>query len=460
MKSVLKGLIFFFFMGVASTAAVADENTLPSFHEGIDRLAAGLTQAVAARYFDADKRPRIKVAVFDFTDSRQDITVGSRYISDRLKLAFATGPQFELLDVSGLEEGGTLITAETFGDNHVLRERITGELKAHVYVFGHIRVPDPSRVTCTVALWGTKPPFENYRSLVRLDPEALAPGIGTPRDWALHLTPSGVTFFKHIRIAGMEEGGREAQREDLAEVIFLTQPMCDDLNLSWQVRADGMIYDMRKKRDAGALRNRTGEIMQSRVKARAALKELSYIIKNFSLVIRESGGEAYRLEPYVVPKGSPYYFIPYLQGEIGLRFVYLWNQTGKSKKPSSRETGKGWSLFMAEADWPNIMPVGIHTATATLEPVAETDYGTKRPRSEYVSRFKFRVKPGRNIYVVNYVYRRDRPEIFVRRLDIQGSRDKPIRAVKRITEVYEVYGAGPEDQGSEDRRQISEDRRQ
>ena len=203
-----------------------------------------------------------------------------------------------------------------------------------------------------------------------------------------------------------------------------------------------MIYDMRKKQDVGALRNRTGEIMQSRVKARAALKELSYIIKNFSLVIRESGGQDYRLEPYVIPQGSQYYFIPYQEGEIGLRFIYLWNRPDKSKKPSSRETGKGWSLFAAEADWPNILPVGIHTATATLEPVAETDYGTKRPRSEYVSRFKFAVKPGLNIYVVNYVYRRDRPEIFVRRLDIQGSRDKPIQAVKRITEVYEVYGAG------------------
>ena len=234
MKSALKGLIFFFFMGVAATAAVADENTLPSFNEGLDQLAAGLTQAVAARYFDTDKRPRIKVAVFDFTDSHGDITVGSRYISDRLKLAFASGSQFELLDISGFEDRGTLITAETFGDNNVLRERIAGELKAHVYVFGDIRVPDPSRVTCTVALWGTKPPFEDYRSLVRLDPEALAPEIGTPRNWALNLTPSGVEFFRHIRIAGMEEAGREAQREDLAEGIFLTQPMWDDLNISWQ----------------------------------------------------------------------------------------------------------------------------------------------------------------------------------------------------------------------------------
>ncbi|MGM0428374.1 MAG: hypothetical protein ACQEQ7_14175 [Thermodesulfobacteriota bacterium] len=441
MKSALKGLIFFFFMGVASTSAVADENTLPSFNEGVDQLAAGLTQTVAERYFDADKRPEIKVAVFDFTDSRGDITVGSRYVSNRIRLAFASGPQFELLDVGGFEERGFLITAETFGTRRALRERIVGDLKADVYLFGQVQVTGRSTLGCEVTLWGTKSPFDDYSAIARLDPEALTDPIQVPQTWTLSLTPSGLRFFRNIRIAGAEEVDQEIQREDLAEVIFLTQPMCDDLNLSWQVRADGMIYDMRKTQETGALRNRTGEIMQSRVKPRAALKELSYIVKNFSLVIRESGGDAFRLEPYVIPRNSRYYFIPYLKGEKGLRFMYLWHKPGKSQKPSGRESNKGWDFFVAGGDWPNIMPVGIHTATATLEPIAESDYGTKQSKSEYVSRFKFAVKQGLNIYVINYIYRRDRPEIFVRRLDIEGTRDQPVKAVKRITEVYEVYGA-------------------
>jgi len=95
---------------------------------------------------------------------------------------------------------------------------------------------------------------------------------------------------------------------------------------------------------------------------------------------------------------------------------------------------------VADQDFKNIMPVGTHTATATFEPIAESEYGTKKPRAEYVSRFKFSVKPGLNIYVINYVYRRDQPEIFVRRLAIEGSRDEPVKGIKRIREIYRVYG--------------------
>jgi hypothetical protein len=86
------------------------------------------------------------------------------------------------------------------------------------------------------------------------------------------------------------------------------------------------------------------------------------------------------------------------------------------------------------------MPVGIHTATANLKPVAETEYGSKLPRSEFVTKFKFSVRPGLNIYVVNYVYRRDRPEIFVRRLEIADTQDEKGKGIKKITAVYKVYG--------------------
>ena len=62
----------------------------------------------------------------------------------------------------------------------------------------------------------------------------------------------------------------------------------------------------------------------------------------------------------------------------------------------------------------------------TLSPLMENDYGTKIRKSEFVTRFKFFVKPGMpNIYVINYAYRIDRPEIFIRRLDIEGFMDYP-----------------------------------
>lgn len=182
-------------------------------------------------------------------------------------------------------------------------------------------------------------------------------------------------------------------------------------------------------------------MMQSRIKSLGALKELSFVIRNFGLVIKEGASPAEQLQAYVVPKKSQFYFIPYGEGENGLRFTYLWAARGLSRNPSMRETGKGWKLYVAEEDYRNVLPVGTHMATATLEPIAESEYGSKKPRSEYVSRFKFAVQPGLNIYVINFVYRRDRPEIFVRRLEIDGVRNvREQWAVKRITEVYRVYG--------------------
>lgn len=442
MKRVLKRLAWLCFIAsIVAVPAVGAENSLPSLDVGVDQLANRLTDTIAKRYFDLEKRPVIKVALFDFTNADGDITVGSRYVSNRIKLAFAAGQQFELLPVSAFEEKGFLITDKTFKENSALKGRVVGELKADAYVFGRIGDSGISTAQCDISVYWTKPPFDEYSVLVQPGEEGAPSEIPASSSWALNLTPSGLRYFDHVLVAGAKKARAVAKRKDLAEVVFLTQPMCDDLNLSWQVRSDGMIYDVRKRRDAGSLRNRTGQIMQSRVKSAAALKELSFVIKNFGLVIREGGGEAYPLEPYIIPKESQYYFMPYIKGKNGLRFIYLWNQRGKSRKPSSRETGKGWNFFMAEKDWPNIMPVGIHTATATLEPIAETDYGTKRARSEYVTRFKFAVRPGLNIYVVNFVYRRDRPEIFVRRLEIEGTMDQPVKAVKRIKEVYEVYGA-------------------
>ena len=76
--------------------------------------------------FDAEKRPVIKVAVFDFTDQNGDITVGSRYISNRIKLAFGTSPQFALLSVQEFEKSGSLVYAEEFEKNNPLRDRNSG----------------------------------------------------------------------------------------------------------------------------------------------------------------------------------------------------------------------------------------------------------------------------------------------------------------------------------------------
>ena len=435
MKKIVQWVMFLFFAGsVVPTAAVAEENNLPGLNAGIDQLAFQLTSRIATRYFDSDKRPVIRVAVFDFTDSEGNITAGSRYVSTGIRLAFAQGLQFELLTAGDFEKQGLVVTAKGFAENRDVREQILDQLKAHAYIFGTVAVEGNSNAACEINIWGVKPPYDQW---YRIEPVKFE----NPSPWKLGFSPSGTQFFTHVMLEGAEGLIEEIKRENLGRVIFLSQPICDDLSLSWQIRADGMVYDMRKESRAGSLRNRTGQVLQSRVKSGETLKELSYIVQDATFIIKEQGGMGNKFEPYVLPEKSDYYFLPFSDDETGLRFQYIWGKPGLSKRVSPHETGKGWKLHLALEDYENILPVGTHIATATLSPMAESQYGSKRPRSDYVTRFKFSVAPGLNIYVINYVYRRDRPEIFVRRLEIDATRDVPIRSIKKITEVYKVYGS-------------------
>ncbi len=435
MKRVAVVILFLLFAGwMGFPAAVAEEDNLSRLNAGIDQLAFQLTSQVATRYFNADKRPVIRVAVFDFTDPEGNITVGSRYVSTRLRLAFSEGLQFQLLGAVNFEKKDLVVTAKAFSENRDLREQILDQLKAEAYIFGTVAVEGDSTAACEINIWGMAPPFDQWHRIKPIPFE-------NPSPWNLAFSPSGTKFFSHVVLKGAEGVIQDIKRENLGKVLFLSQPICDDLSLSWQIRADGMVYDMRKESKIGSLRNRTGQVLQSRVKSDETLKELSFIINDASLVVKEQGGAAYQFEAYVLPEQSDYFFIPFSGDETGLRFQYIWGKPGLSKRVSTRETGKGWKLHEAVEDYENIMPVGNHVATATLTPMAESQYGSKRPRSDYVTRFKFSVVPGLNVYVVNYVYRRDRPEIFVRRLEIESIKNVPIRSIKKITEVYRIYGS-------------------
>ncbi len=430
--------------GEATASADIGDASLP-LNQGIDRLAQSLMKRIATRYFNLKNRPVIKAVVFDFTDRNGDITVGSRYVANRIRLALGNAPQFELLMLPDPKRAQFCIDSRDFAKDVPLRDRIIGEMKADVYVFGSIDTSEGTNVACEVDIWGVTPPYDDFSKIISLKElrekeRSVDELILDPLPWRATFNASGLDFFNQVIRRKVDEE-KTVENANLGEVIFLSQPMCDDLDLSWQVKADGMVYDVRKESEEGTLRSRTGQMMQSRIKSEGALKELSFVIRNFGLVIKEEASPAEQLQAYVVPKKSQFYFIPYGEGENGLRFTFLWAARGLSRNTSMRETGKGWKLYVAEEDYRNILPVGTHMATATLEPIAESEYGSKKPRSEYVSRFKFAVQPGLNIYVINYVYRRDRPEIFVRRLEIDGVRNvREQWAVKRITEVYRVYG--------------------
>ena len=434
MKRVVQLILLLFFAGfLGLPSAGAEENELPGLNAGIDQLAFQLTSQIAEQYFNTDKRPVVKVAVFDFTDPEGNVTAGSRYVSTRIRLAFAKGLQFELLTPVSFETEGFVATAKAFSENREVRERALDMLKADVYIFGTVVVEGSSNAACDIKMWGIAPPFDQWYRIKPIQFES-------PNPWNLGFSPSGTQYFSHVVVKGAEGVIEAIKRENLGKVLFLSQPICDDLSLSWQIRSDGMVYDMRKESKFGSLRNRTGQVLQSRVKSDETLKELSYIINDASLVVKEQGGVAYQFEPYVISEQSDYFFIPFSGDQTGLRFQYIWGKPGLSKRVSTLETGKGWKLHLALEDYENIMPVGNHIATATLTPMAESQYGSKRPRSDYVTRFKFSVRPGLNVYVINYVYRRDRPEIFVRRLEIEAIKDVPIRSIKKITEVYRIYG--------------------
>ena len=314
----------------------------------------------------------IRAAVFDFTDSKGNITEGSRYVSTRIRLAFAEGLQFELLTAGDFENEGFVPTARAFSENRDVRERLMDAFKADAYVFGTVAVEGDSNAVCDIKLWGTALPFDQW---YRIEPIKFQ----DPVPWKLGFSTSGARYFSRVVLEGAATVTAQIKRENLGKVVFLSQPICDDLSLSWQIRSDGMVYDTRKESKSGSLRNRTGQVLQSRVKSDETLKELSYIINDASLVIKEQGGMAYKLEPYVVPEESDFYFLPFAGDETGLRFQYIWGKPGLSKRVSTLETGKGWKLHQALEDYENILPVGTHIATATLSPMAESQYGSKRP---------------------------------------------------------------------------------
>ena len=306
MKQVIQWILLLAFcLGVP--AARAEEDDLLALNEGVDALSFQLTSQVAGRYFDVDKRPVIKVAVFDFTDSEGNITTGSRYVTTRIRLAFAKGTQFELLTAGNFEKRGVVITPKAFSENSDLREHVLEQLKADAYIFGTSPLKTPRRPNVGLTSGALHPHLTTGIRSSRLNLKIPCPGRSrSPLRSAL--------FFDRASARGQGIID-QVKQQNLGKVIFLSQPICDDLSLSWQIRSDGMVYDLRKESKMGSLRNRTGQVLQSRVKSEETLKELSYIVQDATLVIKEQGGEAYRFEPYVLPEESEYYFIPFSDDE-------------------------------------------------------------------------------------------------------------------------------------------------
>ena len=117
-----------------------------------------------------------------------------------------------------------------------------GEVKADAYIFGKIDTSGGASVACQVDLWGLNPPYNDFSNIGSLkelkeEEEELEEEIFSPLPWKGKLSSSGLDFFNYVLVRGASETSEIAKFWNLGEVIFLSQPICDDLNLSWQVKA-------------------------------------------------------------------------------------------------------------------------------------------------------------------------------------------------------------------------------
>ncbi len=431
MKRLIRAIFFICFFAVAFNAQALEKSIDHSNEgDGIKSFSQSLMKTLSSYYFDQEDKDRIKVALFDFTDDAGNIIVASRYISDSLRAALGRNSQFEIVPRKKSLEN-SIVSADLFGKLPALRAGITAELKADVYIFGKIISSEPSQIVWEVNVWGLSKPYEYHE---RVEP------IFTDMPhlyWAPDLTESGYAYFKQV-VLGKDKSSTAPVSETIntGDVFFLTQPMSDDLN-PWWVARDGIII-YRKGKDSEELSKnlRYGRVMESRVKGQDDFMGLNYVIKSFSLMIKTAGGKATELECYTVPKRSDFYQLAKRNGP-NLRFKYLWGDRGRGLQIAPEESGKSWSFFMAEDNWSMKLPVGFHTAVATFKPVAQRLYGSITSKPDYIREFRFRVNPGMNVFVVNYVYHRDDPAIFVRRLDLSED-EGPLRR-KIIESVLEDY---------------------
>jgi hypothetical protein len=236
-------------------------------------------------------------------------------------------------------------------------------------------------------------------------------------------------------------GAAAARPTTFGDLILLTQPINDDLNPYWRLK-NGMVLPREREETRLSSGSQYGRVMQSRRKAYDRAMGLDYVIRNFSLMIKERGKKTIELASYILPKMSDYYYIADRKEGSGYRFKYLWYYRNRGTRRVAGGVGKGWNFRMADRDWSLKLLTGYHTGIATFAPVSQSLYGSVTTRPEYVSKFKILIKPGLNVYVVNYVYHRDEPYIFVRRLDLkEGSPVSDKKSKLTLVETHTVYGS-------------------
>ncbi|MCP4665916.1 MAG: hypothetical protein GY849_06085, partial [Deltaproteobacteria bacterium] len=344
----------------------------------------------------------------------------------------ARSPQFDLLDVHPIDEK-VLPSARVFGKGGRLPDRAINDLRSDVYIVGQAQTTDPARVVCQVKVWGITGATGAYDQLepLSMDKSRLF--------WKMNLTKSGSGFFHRAIVDQSERLVSPDEDVVLGQVIFLTQPISDELD-DWVVK-DGLIIPRPAEEMRMAKGAQYGRVMQSRRKGQGSMTGTDYVIKGFKLMLKEKGKDRIPLESYVLPRTSDYFHISAADG-TGYRFGYTWFYPNRGTRSAPASVGKGWKFNFADPKWSIQLPWGRHEILATFTPVVRNMFGKIVSRPDYFKKFYVLVKPGLNIYVVNYAYHRDIPRVFVRRLVItEGTWTEKTGTTMTMSESRFVYGS-------------------
>ena len=387
---------------------------IPPMLSDLDKFSSNLASELSFSFFDEKTRPIIKIAVMDFVDESGNTTLGSRYITNWLRFALGLKPQFLVIPVM------LGISPDEFSADPDLKKTMAMKYEADLYLSGTVTVTTDMQIEVRLACWGQQDSDGSSLFPVTLNSSAFVLTGG--------FSVSAYAMFTTILVASSDQIDPESNS---AEVIFLTQHICDDSNPYWSLK-NGVIMPKVSVKEEDNKTGDYGKVFQSRIREEGDFSGISYVIKSFSLLLKGTENGIVELEPYHITKSSNFYAISNENGDM-LQFQFLWGMPGLGTTPFVDETSIGWHFMMAEKDWSIILPAGNYTLTAALRPVIQRMYGNVNQKPEIIKEFSFNVEPGLNVFLVNFAYQMDNPAIFFKKVILEkNKKDNSSMKIKDI----------------------------
>ena len=391
--AVLMLVLMVFFLPKSTYAGI------PPMLSDLDAFSSNLALELSSKFFDENARPVIKIVIMDFVDELGNITLGSQYVSNYIRFYLGLKPQFLVIPVM------SRISPDEFSADPDLRTAMKIKHEADLYLSGTTSIAADMQIEGRLFCWGEQQDSDEYNLLpLALKSSAFMLSGG--------FSPSTCAMFNSIIISSDTQANIEVSNS--AEVIFLTQYICDDSNPYWGLKNGVIIPKLSAKiedRKAGDY----GKVFQSRIKEEGGYSDVSYVIKSFSLLLKGMESGITELEPYQITKSSNFYAVPTGIGDM-LQFQFLWGMPGLGSTPFVDESSMGWNFMMAEKDWSILLPTGNYTVIAAFKPIIQRTYGSVNQKPEIVREFSFSVEPGLNVFLVNFAYQRDNPAIFFKKI--------------------------------------------